>query len=75
MEEVPEEVRPDNSTILEADLDCAVQMILEAKKPMIFVGGGAIASNASEELLEFVEKVDAPVCDTLMGKRRFFRGA
>ena len=71
VEEVPEEVRPDNSTILEADLDCAVQMILEAKKPMIFVGGGAIASNASEELLEFVEKVDAPVCDTLMGKGAF----
>lgn len=71
VEEIPEEVRPDNSTILESDLDCAVQMILEAKKPMIFVGGGAIASNASEELLEFVEKVDAPVCDTLMGKGAF----
>lgn len=71
VEEVPEEVLPDNSTIREEDLETAGQMIAEAKKPMIFVGGGAIASNASGELLEFVEKVHAPVCDTLMGKGAF----
>ena len=38
---------------------------------MIFVGGGAIAADASEELLEFAEKINAPVCDTLMGKGAF----
>ncbi len=70
-EEQPEQAEPDNSTIREEDLEQAVQMISEAKKPMIFVGGGAIASNASGELLEFVEKVNAPVCDTLMGKGAF----
>ena len=43
-------------------------MIEKAKKPYIFVGGGAILSGASETLKAFVEKVDAPVCDTLMGK-------
>ncbi len=46
----------------------AVDMIKEAKKPYIFVGGGAILSDASEELKEFVDKVDAPVTDSLMGK-------
>ena len=70
-EHVPEEVKPNLSTIKESDLAQAVKMIQAAKKPMIFVGGGAIASNAFEELRTFVEKVDAPVCDTLMGKGAF----
>ena len=67
----PEEIVSDNSTIKEEDLEEAVRLIDQAKKPMIFVGGGAIASNASEELLVFAEKLDAPVCDTLMGKGAF----
>lgn len=71
IEQTPEVIEPDLSTIREADLKQAVEMIQASKKPMIFVGGGAIASNASEELLAFVEKVDAPVCDTLMGKGAF----
>ncbi len=70
-EERPKQAEPDNSTIREEDLEQAVRMISEAEKPMIFVGGGAIASNASGELLEFVKKVNAPVCDTLMGKGAF----
>ena len=70
-EERPKQAEPDNSTIREEDLEQAVRIISEAEKPMIFVGGGAIASNASGELLEFVEKVNAPVCDTLMGKGAF----
>ena len=37
----------------------------------VMVGGGAVISNASEELARFVEKLDAPVCDTLMGKGAF----
>ncbi|MDE7057397.1 MAG: biosynthetic-type acetolactate synthase large subunit [Lachnospiraceae bacterium] len=70
-EQIPEKVVPNTTTIKDADIEQAVEMIQAAKKPMIFVGGGAIASNASKELLEFVEKVDAPVCDTLMGKGAF----
>lgn len=69
--EKPQEVFPDNSTIKEEALQQAVQMINEAEKPMIFVGGGAIAANASEELLRFAETVNAPVCDSLMGKGAF----
>ena len=33
-----------------------MQMIAKAKKPYIFVGGGAVISGASEELKEFVKK-------------------
>lgn len=58
-------------TILEEDLERAVQMIQQSKKPYIFVGGGAVISDAGSEVLEFANKVDAPVCDTLMGKGAF----
>ena len=57
--------------ITEEDLQTAVEMIQNAKKPYIFVGGGAVISGASPELMEFVEKVQAPVTDSLMGKGAF----
>ncbi len=58
-------------TIKDEDIDTALYRISKAKKPFIFVGGGAVISEASEELRKFVELVDAPVCDTLMGKGAF----
>lgn len=64
----PEAVPPLTDQLTEADLEKAVSMIQKAKKPVIFVGGGAIISNASEELDTFVSLVHAPVCDSLMGK-------
>ena len=57
--------------LCEEDVETALGLIREAKRPYIFVGGGAVLSNASEELYEFVKKVDAPVCDSLMGKGAF----
>ena len=54
--------------ITDGDIDKAVRLIKSSKKPYIFVGGGVVLADASEELREFVDKVDAPVCDTLMGK-------
>ena len=56
---------------MEADINAAVELIKNAKKPFIYVGGGAVLSGASEEVREFAKKVDAPVCDTLMGKGAF----
>lgn len=70
-QENPEKICPNNDTIWQEDLELAVQMINESEKPMVFVGGGAIASGASKELLEFAEKINAPVCDSLMGKGAF----
>ncbi len=70
----PEKVEvPERYTegITEKALKTAVSMIEKSKKPYIFVGGGAVISGASEALKEFVEKVQAPVCDTLMGKGAF----
>ncbi len=45
----------------------AVELINKAKYPIIYAGGGVISSNASDELLKFAEKLDAPVCCSLMG--------
>ena len=49
-------------------IDQAVEMIKASKQPFVMSGGGVIISEATDELKTFVELVDAPVCDTLMGK-------
>lgn len=54
--------------VSEQEIDKAIEMIMESEKPYIFVGGGAISSGANEEIEEFVGRVHAPVCDSLMGK-------
>jgi acetolactate synthase-1/2/3 large subunit len=64
----PEPMERSTEYIREEDLEKAVQLINECKKPFIFVGGGAVISDAENELKEFVEKVHAPVADSLMGK-------
>ena len=69
--QVPEEVVRQSDTITEQDMDRAVEMIRKAAKPFIFVGGGAVLSNASDELRAFAHKIQAPVADSLMGKGAF----
>ena len=67
----PEEIKPQSDTITEEDLEKALAMIKASEKPFIFVGGGAVASNASEELKIFAHKIQAPVAGSLMGKGAF----
>ena len=55
----------------EQRFDRVISMLEEAEKPLVFVGGGAVLSGASQELKEFVDKLDAPVTDSLMGKGAF----
>ncbi|MBO4609155.1 MAG: biosynthetic-type acetolactate synthase large subunit [Lachnospiraceae bacterium] len=55
----------------EQDLTKVAELLCKAKKPFIYVGGGAIISDASEEVKELADLLDAPVCDTLMGKGAF----
>jgi len=45
----------------------AYELIMQAKKPMIYTGGGVILSNASDELIKFAQLLGAPVTNTLMG--------
>ena len=52
----------------DADIENAVALMKEAKRPFIYVGGGAVISGAYREVRKLAEILDTPVCDTLMGK-------
>ena len=55
----------------EEELKAALDLLRNARKPFIYVGGGAVISGAYQEVREFAGRLDAPVCDTLMGKGVF----
>ncbi len=59
------------SKYTEEDILAVAELIKLAKKPYIYLGGGAVLSGAAAEVAAFAELVDAPVCDTLMGKGAF----
>ncbi|MFA5644812.1 MAG: biosynthetic-type acetolactate synthase large subunit [Candidatus Ratteibacteria bacterium] len=48
-------------------IERALELIANAKQPLILAGGGIISSNASNELLEFIDKTKIPTAFTLMG--------
>ncbi len=54
-------------------IDKAARMILAARKPVIYVGGGVVLSDTSEELKALAEMVQAPVTTTLMAMSSFPR--
>ena len=62
--EVPD--RPVSCT--EEEMQEALTLLRNAKKPFVYVGGGAVISGAYREVREFARIMDTPVCDTLMGK-------
>ena len=71
VKEEPEEIVRQSDTIREEDMERAIEIIRKSKQPFIFVGGGAVLSNAAEELRAFAHKIQAPVADSLMGKGAF----
>ncbi|NLK13650.1 MAG: biosynthetic-type acetolactate synthase large subunit [Spirochaetales bacterium] len=62
-----EPVKPKSERISEQALNAALELIHGAQRPVCFVGGGVVRARASEELSEFIEKIDAPVCASMMG--------
>ncbi len=64
----PEPVTRKVDTIKDSHIEKALEMIQNSRRPYVLVGGGVTLSGASKELEKFVKKIDAPVCDTLMGK-------
>ncbi|MBD5492394.1 MAG: biosynthetic-type acetolactate synthase large subunit [Lachnospiraceae bacterium] len=64
----PEKIVTQKRRYTEKELEEAICLIESAEKPFIYVGGGAVISGAYEEVRTFAKLVDAPVCDTLMGK-------
>ncbi len=67
----PEPITRQTDTILEEDMETALELIRNSRKPFIFVGGGAVLSDASEELRTLAHRIQAPVADSLMGKGAF----
>jgi len=49
----------------------ALKSLLEAKKPVLYIGGGAVISGAHEHILELSDKLNLPVVSTLMGLGAF----
>jgi len=68
---IPETIQRQTDTIKAEDIENAVKLINESKRPFIFAGGGVVISEASDELREFAKKIDSPVTDSLMGKGAF----
>lgn len=66
-----EEVVPCVKRITEEGIDRMAEIINQAKRPFLYVGGGAVLSGASAEIKELAHKIGAPVCDSLMGKGAF----
>ncbi len=64
----PVEIERVTDTIDESAVKRAVDMINCSKKPFIMAGGGVVIADAEQELRAFADKIDAAVCDTLMGK-------
>ncbi len=48
-------------------IEQVAQLINDSKKPVVYFGGGVISSEASEILIEFLEKANIPACHTMMG--------
>lgn len=55
----------------ESRLEKTLSLLQSAKKPLIYYGGGIISSGASAELLALAEKMEIPVCSSLMGLGAF----
>lgn len=68
---VPEPIERVSDTILESDLEKAAKIINKAKRPYLLVGGGAVISDAADEVKGLAYKLQAPVADSLMGKGAF----
>ncbi|NLZ45943.1 MAG: biosynthetic-type acetolactate synthase large subunit [Clostridiales bacterium] len=56
---------------VDGQIDEAVKIIEESKKPFIYAGGGVVSCDAVQEMSEFVSKLDAPVSLSLMGQCAF----
>ena len=68
---IPSPVKPYTAEIRQEDIDCAIEMITQSKRPFLFVGGGAVASGAWEEVRRLSHNLQIPVTDSLMGKGVF----
>jgi len=65
--EAPREVMESTKDIDFNSIDKAIELLRSCKKPLIYTGGGVVRSGAIRELMEFAEKLQAPVTSSMMG--------
>lgn len=63
----PKEILPKNDRLTGESIEKAIDIINEAKRPMIFAGGGVNLANASENLMKFANKIGSPISLSMMG--------
>lgn len=63
----PLKIEPYVDTITDEDIEKAIELINSSKKPFVYSGGGVIISEASEEIIKFIDIIDSPACVTSMG--------
>ncbi len=68
---VNKKLKNNTFSVCDNEVNNALEIIAEAKKPFIYAGGGVVSANATEQLKEFAELIDAPVALTLMGQCAF----
>ncbi|EHI97228.1 acetolactate synthase, large subunit, biosynthetic type [Clostridium sp. DL-VIII] len=68
---IPREVIRKSKYITESSLQEAVELINQSKKPFIYAGGGVGISGATDELINFAEKINSPVSTSLMCMSEF----
>jgi acetolactate synthase-1/2/3 large subunit len=64
--ETPKQIEYVSNRLKDSNLDAAINMIEKATRPMCFVGGGAIISNSSKKVRDFIDLIDSPSCVSLM---------
>ncbi len=69
--QTPKKIVNHNPDDINEQIDRALEVIMNAKRPYIYAGGGVVSCNAVEEMDEFVTKVNAPVSLSLMGQCAF----
>lgn len=67
----PKPICNHNPETVNAEIERAVKLIKKSEKPFIYAGGGVVSCDATEEMSEFVQKVNAPVSLSLMGQCAF----
>ncbi len=65
--EAPRAVEESTKHIAADAIEEAIELLHSCKRPLIYTGGGVVRSGATEELMEFAEKLQAPVTSSMMG--------
>jgi len=65
--QVPPPLHRFEKRLSQSQMDVALKLLTECKRPMCYIGGGAVCSDASEQVRRFLDLLDSPACFSMMG--------